>query len=93
MNRLNFKLLFFVFFLLFFSCNRQAEKSEDVHHDTDTVNKDLTPIKITAQNVFVSLPDRKLIFKLIEENKIQRNGRNNISELCFIRTLPRTYKT
>ncbi len=73
MNRLNFKFLFFVFFSLFFSCNRQAEKSEDIHHDTDTVNKDLTPIKITAQNVFVSLPDRKLIFKLIEENKIEYN--------------------
>lgn len=73
MSQLNFKFLFFVFFSLFFSCNRMAEKTEDVHHDSDTVNKDLTPNKITAQNVFVSLPDRKLIFKLIEENKIEYN--------------------
>lgn len=65
------KALFVFSVLLVFSCG--GEKSEDLVTDEEHVKTDVQESKFNAQNVFNTLPDRKLVMKLIEENKIDYN--------------------
>jgi hypothetical protein len=55
-----------------FSCNN-SEKSEDIVLEDDHTIQAVQETKFNAQNVFNSLPDRKLVLGLIEENKLQYN--------------------
>lgn len=69
--KLSFPLLFL---LLFFQC-RNAEKTEEiVSTENDSTRQAVFETKLNAQNVFNSMPDRKEILKLIEENKIEYNA-------------------
>lgn len=62
-----------LFSLVFiFSCG--GEKSEDIITDEERSKPDVQESKFNAQNVFNTLPDRKLVMKLIEENKIEYNA-------------------
>lgn len=65
----NVLLLFSVLFI--FSCG--GEKSEDLTSDEEHTKLNIQESKFNAQNVFNTLPDRKLVMKLIEENKIEYN--------------------
>ena len=58
--------------LLAFSCN-QDEKSDDIISEDEHTIQAVQETKFNAQNVFNSLPDRKLILDLIDKNKIQYN--------------------
>jgi hypothetical protein len=61
-----------LFSLLFiFSCGGQ--KSEEITSDEEYSKSDVQESKFNAQNVFNTLPERKLVMKLIEENKIEYN--------------------
>ena len=57
--------------LLFFACG--GEKSEDMGSFEESNKPAIQESKFNAQNVFNTLPDRKLVMKLIEENKIEYN--------------------
>lgn len=65
---------FIILFLVFLavSCN-QDEKSDDIISEDEHTIQAVQETKFNAQNVFNSLPDRKLILDLIEKNKIQYN--------------------
>ena len=66
-----YKVLFLFSALLFFSCG--GEKSEDIISEEEHTKPDVQESKFNAQNVFNTLPDRKLVMKLIEENRIEYN--------------------
>jgi hypothetical protein len=76
-NRMMVKNLYIIFFLIFLlglsSCGG-GEKTDDVLSEEDETTKPtLLESKFNAQNVFNSLPDRKLIIRLIEDNKLEYN--------------------
>lgn len=56
---------------LLFACN--GEKSEDMSASDESNQPAIQESNFNAQNVFNTLPDRKLVMKLIEENKIEYN--------------------
>lgn len=62
-------ILFSVLFI--FSCGGQ--KAEEVTSDEEYLKPEVQESKFNAQNVFNTLPERKLVMKLIEENKIEYN--------------------
>lgn len=63
-------LLFLVFG--FSACNHD-EKSDDIISEDEHTIQAVQETKFNAQNVFNSLPDRKLILELIEKNRIEYN--------------------
>lgn len=66
-----YKVLFLFSVLLIFSCG--GEKTEDIASEEEHTKPDVQESKFNAQNVFNTLPDRKLVMKLIEENRIEYN--------------------
>ncbi len=71
MKRNLYIVLFLFSTVLFFSCG--GEKSEDIISEEERTKPDIQESKFNAQNVFNTLPDRKLVMKLIEENRIEYN--------------------
>jgi hypothetical protein len=72
MNKKISKLLIVASFILFYSC-RQDEKSDDVLVEDENTIHAVEETKLNAQNVFNSLPDRKLVLNLIQENQLAYN--------------------
>lgn len=73
MRKLNYR--FFIsslIALLLVGCGPD-EKSDDIISEDEHTIQAVQETKFNAQNVFNSLPDRKLILELIEKNKIQYN--------------------
>jgi hypothetical protein len=71
---INNKRLFvpFLLTLIIASCGG-GEKVDDTIEPIDSTQQAVLETKLNAQNVFNSMPDRKAILKLIEENKIEYN--------------------
>lgn len=67
-----FKISVLLLALSFVSCNNN-EKSEDIVFEDSETMQAVQETKFNAQNVFNSLPDRKLVLGLIDENKISYN--------------------
>lgn len=65
-----YKTLFIGSLILFFSCGG-GEKTEELISADERQHPSLEESKFNAQNVFNTLPDRKLVMKLIEDNKIE----------------------
>jgi len=72
MRKLNLKIFLMVSVVVFAFC-KNAEKTDDNIVVDDNTKKAVQETKLNAQNVFNSMPDRKIILKLIEENKIEYN--------------------
>ena len=72
MSKNIYKVLFLFSVLFIFSCG--GEKSEDIISDEEHTKPGIQESKFNAQNVFNTLPDRKLVMKLIEENRIEYNS-------------------
>ena len=70
MRNLNLKIFLIVSVVVFAFC-KNAEKTDDNIVVDDNTKQAVQETKLNAQNVFNSMPDRKLILKLIEENKIE----------------------
>ena len=70
MRNLNLKIFLIVSVVVFTFC-KNAEKTDDNIVVDDNTKQAVQETKLNAQNVFNSMPDRKLILKLIEENKIE----------------------
>ena len=70
MRKLNLKIFLIVSVVVFTFC-KNAEKTDDNIVVDDNTKQAVQETKLNAQNVFNSMPDRKLILKLIEENKIE----------------------
>ena len=70
MRNLNLKTFLIVSVVVFAFC-KNAEKTDDNIVVDDNTKQAVQETKLNAQNVFNSMPDRKLILKLIEENKIE----------------------
>jgi hypothetical protein len=71
MKRNLYKIVCLFSMVLFFSCG--GEKSEDIISDEERPKPDIQESKFNAQNVFNTLPDRKMVMRLIEENRIEYN--------------------
>jgi len=71
MSKISYKVLFLFSVLFIFSCT--GEKSDDISSEEEHLKPDIQESKFNAQNVFNTLPDRKLVMKLIEENRIEYN--------------------
>lgn len=67
-----FRLLIVVSFLLTYSC-RQDEKTDDVLVEDENTIRAVEETKINAQNLFSSLPDRKVVLTLIQDNQLVYN--------------------
>lgn len=65
------KIILVVTIFFIYACS--GEKSEDMSSTEESAKLDVQESKFNAQNVFNTLPDRKLVMKLIEENKIEYN--------------------
>jgi hypothetical protein len=65
--------LILIFPLVFFMACEAEEKTEEIITEAETIKPTVMESKFNAQNVFNSLPDRKIIIKLIEENKLEYN--------------------
>jgi hypothetical protein len=72
MRKLNLKIFLIVSVVVFAFC-KNAEKTDDNIVVDDNTKQAVQETKLNAQNVFNSMPDRKIILKLIEENKIEYN--------------------
>jgi hypothetical protein len=72
MRKLNLKIFLMVSVVVFAFC-KNAEKTDDNIVVDDNTKQAVQETKLNAQNVFNSMPDRKIILKLIEENKIEYN--------------------
>ena len=70
MRKLNLKIFLIVSVVVFAFC-KNAEKTDDNIVVDDNTKQAVQETKLNAQNVFNSMPDRKIILKLIEENKIE----------------------
>jgi hypothetical protein len=70
MRKLNLKIFLIVSVVVFTFC-KNAEKTDDNIVVDDNTKQAVQETKLNAQNVFNSMPDRNLILKLIEENKIE----------------------
>ncbi|MCA0430679.1 MAG: hypothetical protein LCH32_09275 [Bacteroidetes bacterium] len=57
--------------LIFFGCKTTTD--EELKSD-EVINKKVIESKVNAEHVFLTLPDRVEVFKLIDENKITYNG-------------------
>ena len=70
MRNLNLKIFLIVSVVVLAFC-KNSEKTDDNIVVDDNTKQAVQETKLNAQNVFNSMPDRKLILKLIEENKIE----------------------
>lgn len=59
------------FFLLTFTTCKNSDKSDDISDISDSVAIAVQKTKLSAQNVFNSLPDRSELLKLVDENKLE----------------------
>jgi hypothetical protein len=66
------KLVAFVWILFLSACGA-GEKPEDIISEEERTHPTIEESRFNAQNVFNSLPDRKQVMQLIEENKIEYN--------------------
>lgn len=71
MSKHLYKVLFLFSSFFIFSCG--GEKSEDISAEEEHTKLTIQESKFNAQNVFNSLPDRKMVMKLIEANRIEYN--------------------
>jgi len=69
MNAL-YRALLFISLIFLVSCG-DGEKSEDLMSEEETNIPSIEESKFNAQNVFNTLPDRKTVMQLIEQNKIE----------------------
>lgn len=67
-----YKPFFLTLFLALCSCSG-GQKAEEIISDEEKSVPSIEASKFNAQNVFTSLPDRHMIMRLIEENKIEYN--------------------
>ncbi len=67
-----YKLLFLFSLTLFVSCGG-GEKPEEIITEEEQTKPTIEESKFNAQNVFNSLPDRQVVLKLIDENKLEYN--------------------
>ena len=67
------KILPLLALLLFSGCGA-GERPEDIISEEERTHPTIEESRFNAQNVFNSLPDRKLVMRLIEENKIEYNA-------------------
>jgi hypothetical protein len=65
-----YKILLLAFAVNLISCS-SGEKQEELMAEDEQIAPTIEQSRFNAQNVFNSLPDRKLVLKLIEENKIE----------------------
>lgn len=72
MIKLSFKIVLVSLVFVLSFCKNADKADENVDLD-DTTKLAVQETKLNAQNVFNSMPDRKIILKLIEENKIEYN--------------------
>lgn len=72
MIKLNFKILLVIIVFAFSFCKNGEKADENIVVD-DSTKQAVQETKLNAQNVFNSMPDRKIILKLIEDNKIEYN--------------------
>jgi len=72
MTKISFKIILVVFAFSFTFCKNGEKQDENLVID-DNTKLAVQETKLNAQNVFNSMPDRKLILKLIEDNKIDYN--------------------
>lgn len=68
-----YKSVLILFFTFVVAACGHDEKADDIISEDEHTIQAVQETKFNAQNVFNSLPDRKLILSLIEENKIQYN--------------------
>lgn len=66
-----YNILLFLSLATLFACGGSVEKQEEIITESEEVKPSLLESKFNAQNVFNSLPDRQLIIRLIEENKLE----------------------
>jgi hypothetical protein len=71
MSKHLYKVLFLFSSFFIFSCG--GEKTEDISAEEEHTKLTIQESKFNAQNVFNSLPDRNMVMKLVEENKIEYN--------------------
>lgn len=60
--------------LMMFSSCGAGERPEEIISEEERTHPTIEESRFNAQNVFNSLPDRKLVMQLIEENKIEYNA-------------------
>ena len=72
MVKLSFKIVLVVLAFSFSSC-KNGEKTDDNLVIDDNTKQAVQETKLNAQNVFNSMPDRKIVLKLIDDNKIEYN--------------------
>ena len=70
MGKLSFKIFLVVSVITFAFCKNSEKADENIVID-DSTKQAVQETKLNAQNVFNSMPDRKVILKLIEESKTQ----------------------
>ena len=74
MIKSRFLFLFVLGIFIFCSCEDGAnDKTEEIINADEVQSPSLEQSKLNAQNVFNSLPDHKVVLKLIEDNKIEYN--------------------
>lgn len=61
----------FLSVLILFSCG--GEKADEIISEEENTKNDIQESKFNAQNVFNTLPDRKMVMQLIQENRIEYN--------------------
>jgi hypothetical protein len=66
-----FSLLTVCFFALTISSCKESDKMDDISDISDSVAIAVQKTKLSAQNVFNSLPDRSELLKLVDENKLE----------------------
>lgn len=64
-------ILILLIYLFFPSCENNTEKPDEITEVSDSTLKAVEKTKLTAQNVFNSLPDRTELIKLVAENKLE----------------------
>src|SRR6476620_1116383 len=67
-----YRALFLTLVIFIFSCG-EGEKAEDIISEEESNIPSIEESKFNAQNVFNTLPDRKTVMALIEQNKIEYN--------------------
>ncbi len=72
MIKVSFKIVLLVFTIALASCGNGEKQDDNIVVDENT-KQAVQETKLNAQNVFNSMPDRQIILKLIDDNKIEYN--------------------
>ncbi|MBL7920967.1 MAG: hypothetical protein JNJ40_11670 [Bacteroidia bacterium] len=72
MIKVSFKIIIAALALSFASCGNGEKQDDNIVVDENT-KQAVQETKLNAQNVFNSMPDRQIILKLIDDNKIEYN--------------------